>query len=231
MVFCANRRQPKNNCAFSIDSGLDGGYTEGVKLNNRLAMGAGGMQVPKDNVKSSILAAATEEFLVNGYRHSSMRAIAEQAGITVGNIYSYFSGKEHLLESILSPTVAELEALVAIPVDGEIDSPATLEGLARAVVEIYLRNREQFLVLVNATEGSKFENARQALVQQAQRRMEAEFAARGKRVDPLLTEALALGIIEGLINMLTKYGGDEARLRQTVNVYLRITFSDIHKRL
>ena len=50
-------------------------------------------------------------------------------------------------------------------------------------------------------------------------------------MDPLLTEALALGIIEGLINILTKYGGDEARLRQTVNVYLRITFSDIHKRL
>ena len=83
------------------------------------------MQVQKDDVRNKIIAAATEEFLNAGYQQSSMRNIAAQAGITVGNVYAYFGGKDALFESIISPVWQSLNRLISIPGGhpGPDDSP------------------------------------------------------------------------------------------------------------
>jgi AcrR family transcriptional regulator len=51
--------------------------------------------------RSEIIAAANELFAEQGYHGTSMRQIAEQAGITLGGIYNHFSGKEDIFQSLI----------------------------------------------------------------------------------------------------------------------------------
>ena len=46
-----------------------------------------------------ILKTALEMFLERGYEETTMRAIAERAGVALGNAYYYFRSKEHLIQA------------------------------------------------------------------------------------------------------------------------------------
>lgn len=54
------------------------------------------MQVLKEAVRTAILKSARKEFEKNGLEKASMRVIASKAGMTVGNLYRYYSNKEDL---------------------------------------------------------------------------------------------------------------------------------------
>ena len=53
-----------------------------------------------DTTMQRILEAAYELFVDKGYRGSSMREIAEKAGIKAGSIYNHFKNKEELFEAV-----------------------------------------------------------------------------------------------------------------------------------
>ena len=89
------------------------------------------MQIQKEEVRNRIIEAAKQEFLRNGYRRTSMRTIAEQAGVTPGNIYAYFRGKADLLDVITRPTLEELNRLIAeVSKGARISKPTILEMAA-----------------------------------------------------------------------------------------------------
>ena len=52
-----------------------------------------------DQTKALILETALEIFRERGYEETTMRAIAEKAGVSLGNAYYYFSSKEHLIQA------------------------------------------------------------------------------------------------------------------------------------
>lgn len=92
------------------------------------------MQTQKEEIRGGIIEAAKEEFLAVGYRHTSMRAIAERVGITAGNIYAYFNNKESLLDAIVSPTMAELQNLISnVSRDGELMTSQPLQRWRKAL--------------------------------------------------------------------------------------------------
>lgn len=70
------------------------------------------MQVRKDEIRLKILEIATDEFLKRGYENTSMRIIAKKSNTTSGNIYHYYKNKEELLDTILSPTVKNIEIML-----------------------------------------------------------------------------------------------------------------------
>ena len=51
--------------------------------------------------RESILEGAYQLFLQQGYHGTSMRQIAEEAGIALGGIYNHFSGKEEIFTAVL----------------------------------------------------------------------------------------------------------------------------------
>lgn len=192
------------------------------------------MQVQKDEIKNRILEAAVEEFLLDGYKQASMRSIAQAAGITAGNIYSYFSGKEDLFDNVLEETVLQLRQL--IDMDVTKDSLASCTGIAfvtNRIMEVFRQNRSQFLILMNGAEGSRYENIRAELTELIKLRLVTEFsAAAPKRMsDLLLADSLAVAIFEGICNLFNKYGGDENRLTELLNEFLFLILGDIYSRL
>lgn len=58
------------------------------------------MRTKNDMLRDEIVRVATEEFLINGYRETSVRKIAKKLKKTTGAIYTYFESKEHLFVEI-----------------------------------------------------------------------------------------------------------------------------------
>jgi AcrR family transcriptional regulator len=90
--------------------------------------------------RASILEAALEMFREQGYEQTTMRAIADRAGVALGNAYYYFHSKEHLIQAFYGRTHEEhlrnCDSLLA----EETDLKARLLGVMRtkiATVEPY----------------------------------------------------------------------------------------------
>lgn len=63
------------------------------------------------STRDKIVAAATELIMERGYDKTTMRAIAERAGVSLGSAYYYFSGKEELVQGFYLDIAREHHAL------------------------------------------------------------------------------------------------------------------------
>ncbi len=54
----------------------------------------------RENTREEIILAAYNLFLENGYHGTSMRQIAQRAGIALGGIYNHFASKEEIFTTI-----------------------------------------------------------------------------------------------------------------------------------
>jgi AcrR family transcriptional regulator len=77
------------------------------------APAAGGPVAPRAQTKELILATALRLFRERGYDETTMRAVAKEAGVSVGNAYYYFDSKEHLVQAFYDQIAAEHRAAVA----------------------------------------------------------------------------------------------------------------------
>ncbi len=67
------------------------------------------MQIKKDDVKERIMEAAGKEFLRYGFQKASLRDIASNAGVTKGNIYTYFRNKNELFNALAGPAMNHIK--------------------------------------------------------------------------------------------------------------------------
>lgn len=71
------------------------------------------MKPPPETVRETIIVAAAELIVANGYDGVAMREIAAAAGISKPGLYYHFRDKEDLLEAVLTHWMTETEALIA----------------------------------------------------------------------------------------------------------------------
>lgn len=100
-----------------------------------------GKETPKSPAKSEqtralILETAMRLFQERGYDKTTMRAIAQEAGVSVGNAYYYFAGKEHLIQGFYDRIAAEHREAVRDVLDRETDLEARLGGVLRVWLDI-----------------------------------------------------------------------------------------------
>ena len=101
--------------------------------------------------RSAIIDAALKLFRERGYDATTMRAIATEAGVSVGNAYYYFASKEHLIQGFYDRAQSDLEAAVQPVLDGERDLEARIVGF----VETWLDTMDVYKPFA----GSFFKNA------------------------------------------------------------------------
>ena len=70
------------------------------------------MQYLKKEIRERILIAAVEEFKEQGYADASIRNIANNAEISLGNIYRYFTNKEALYFAVINPFMESVKQFV-----------------------------------------------------------------------------------------------------------------------
>ncbi len=85
--------------------------------------------------RSSIVDAAMRLFRENGYDATTMRAIADEAGVSLGSAYYYFSGKEELVQAFYDQIQVE-HATAAEPAYGTPVFADRLRGVMEAFVDV-----------------------------------------------------------------------------------------------
>lgn len=103
--------------------------------------------VERNQVK--IEEAALRVFTRQGYHGTSVREIADEAGVSLGNLYNYYPNKEKIFASLVrryGVRMAGLQHRLLSPLGGELDR-AGLKKLARAVREIVYRNPDYWRLM------------------------------------------------------------------------------------
>src|SRR6185369_6498711 len=94
-----------------------------------------GKQTKGERTKSLILETAMTLFQEKGYDESTMRNIAERAGVALGNAYYYFPSKEHFIHAFYERLWNE--QLLAY--EGVLEAESTLKRRLLGVLVAELR--------------------------------------------------------------------------------------------
>ncbi|MDQ1655301.1 MAG: hypothetical protein QOD41_384 [Cryptosporangiaceae bacterium] len=89
-----------------------------------------------------ILTTALRLFREQGYEATTMRAVAKEAGVSVGNAYYYFASKEHLIEGFYSALLAQHTETGRAAIAGERDLTARLRLSTRSYIELVMPYHE-----------------------------------------------------------------------------------------
>lgn len=75
-------------------------------------------------------------FRERGYAQTTMRGIAKEAGVAVGNAYYYFGSKDHLIQEFYAGTQVEHRAAAAPVLSRESDFATRLRGVLHAGIDV-----------------------------------------------------------------------------------------------
>jgi AcrR family transcriptional regulator len=130
------------------------------------------VQTLKDEIRENIDAAALDVFSKKGFRDTTMADIAKGAGVSVGNIYRYYKGKEDLFYSLIKPDfIEELKSLLRAKMktaDGmelyrmrDYD-PMNMRDIA--LKDFFSENRLKTIIVMDKNEGTRYEGFKEELV-------------------------------------------------------------------
>jgi AcrR family transcriptional regulator len=196
------------------------------------------MQRLKEGTREGIIAAGRDQFMRKGFAAASMREIAQGAGIAVGNLYRYFTGKEALFDAVVRPAYRGLLSLVRA--DRQLDREALRDFRAvEPVIELLLtacrEYRAEVLILVDQSAGTRYGSTKEVLVGAIERRLSAGLlpgrTVRGRAEDSLILHVMAATFVEGFLMILRKTGRRAANRDGAVRRLLSLFFKDISTRM
>ncbi|MFC3384909.1 TetR/AcrR family transcriptional regulator [Couchioplanes azureus] len=89
-----------------------------------------------EQTRQLILETALRLFRERGYTETTMRAIAKEAGVAVGNAYYYFDSKEHLIQGFYDQNQAAHRVASAPVLAREKEFAARLRGVLHAGIDV-----------------------------------------------------------------------------------------------
>lgn len=180
-------------------------------------------QILKDDIRDKILKTALEEFMIKGYVNTTMKVIAGKTGIAVGNIYRYFKNKEELYDAFALPVYSSINNLFkTLPENYNIKG---IEKKIQSFIEIYIKNKKVFIMLLENSRNTKFENMIKDII--------INFSAAIKRWITVLIEtevspeeeifikAFTTAYINGIISIISEPIDEE---KKTLQLYAFLIF-------
>ena len=127
--------------------------------------------------KIKLIECAKKEFIEKGYMKASLRNICKEAGVTTGAMYFFFKDKEELFESVVGGPLISLMNTIRAHFDqetdfiGDVSSITTLDlkedyVAASDILSVLFQFKEEYLLLMNKAQGSKYEKIVDSLVEQ-----------------------------------------------------------------
>lgn len=111
----------------------------------------GGANVKGDSLltrrRADLVEAATDLILRNGFHASSVREIANAAGLTQANLYNYVRSKDEVLYLICREAVAGYTSDVLTALEKEDDPGLRLERAVEVMVQSMHRHRKKILIV------------------------------------------------------------------------------------
>ncbi len=184
------------------------------------------MQVLKEDVRRNIKDAAVMCFKQVGYDKASMRQIASNAELSVGNLYRYFPNKEALFDYCVQPAVDFFqEGMQKQPKEMprpfmDVNLLEEIE-LVSSIIEARMFDRDALFLMLVRNQGSKYEGAKQKFVdfvyEKSGEFMAKEFEKNQPYIDDgLYRKAAATAFVEGFMVLLEDAPDDKSFIRSII---------------
>ena len=133
------------------------------------------MQTLKTDIRKRILSVSKRLFLKKGFRDTTTRDIAREAGINLSNLYNYFPSKDDLFRQLLKPATDTMERLLNEHhgIKGEDILCMLDEGYSEATLDEYMdtirKYRNLLKLLLFKSQGSSLEGFKEYYVEKSTR--------------------------------------------------------------
>jgi len=135
------------------------------------------MQTLKTDIRRRILSVSGKLFMEKGFRGTTTREIAREAGINLSNLYHYYESKDELFRQLLKPATDAMEALLSERhgIDGYSISVMQQAGYAEDSLQEYIEtvriHRDSLKLLLFKSQGSSLEGFKEYYVDKATRQV------------------------------------------------------------
>ena len=197
-------------------------------------------QILKDSVKQMIVDSAIQDIFENGFSNSSMRRIASNAQMTVGNLYRYFKSKEEIVNYIISPVLDQLNVVIEKHTHQRIDFVsssfdwsivsldsimAALDELAVMLVDIsYHQPKSLMIMMMHGKINGKIHDWFAKLIMSFMISKNLVSVSNQKRCN-LLARSYSASLFNGVKECLLEKDIDKEELIQVIRIYFRGCFS------
>ncbi len=188
-------------------------------------------QVLKNEQRDKILYAAKIEFAQKGITATSLRSIAKNADMTVGNLYRYFKNKEEIAFTILHPILEKLNKITDLmhydngineeDLHDEIYFREVLFKLADCMIDIEASNPLEIKIMIEDDEINRKQNENlHKMIIEILKRTDFEISQNGVKlnmVSLMIATSISSGLREGMkIKQAGKISSEDYRdvLRQ-----------------
>jgi AcrR family transcriptional regulator len=190
------------------------------------------MQFLKDEVRTAIVSAALSEFMEKGYTGASMRAIAQAAGITAGNIYRYFVTKDSLFNSIMEPVSRQMMDLVYadryMGSEGE-SKLLDIDSIMEIIMRLCRLHATEVHILLFKSAGSSYEDVRRKLAELIARRISSDGGSAVTPMDASMAGVVSVAFVEGVSEIFKQSKDNIDSLENNIRRLIVFFFKDLYK--
>lgn len=164
----------------------------------------------REETRASILEAAAQCFVRQGYRKAGVAKICAEAGVSKGAFYYHFESKEAVLLELLNEPLARLESMFEDVAAGSPDIPEALRRMSLMLREIFSAEDDLLIFLLELwSEASRNEKVRKATV--------APF----NRFKEMLASLIERGVKEGSLRDVDSQVGAQAIVSIASGLFLQ----------
>ena len=124
--------------------------------------------MPRDKTLSheKVNKAIKEEFLEKGFEDASIRSIGARAGMTSAGLYRHYADKEAMFNAMVEPLIDSIKEWTERHTDRKynlVDDKASNDELfgetfIDLIKEVILPRKDEFILLMSCSNGTKYEN-------------------------------------------------------------------------
>ncbi|WP_027185064.1 TetR/AcrR family transcriptional regulator [Desulfovibrio inopinatus] len=183
------------------------------------------VQVLKESVRNTIFQAAEAVFAKTGFKKTTMSAIAREASVATGTIYTYYPNKEALFLSVIPPTflkefhnVTQKRISAFTQPNGLVVDQSLSSDAASALLRFWIHNRLKVIILLSRSEGSPYEDFSREYIetmttQTLQQAYEQFPKIRNSPLFSFMVEKILTDTTHGIVSILERFE-DESTIVQ-----------------
>lgn len=193
------------------------------------------MQRLKTEVRQKIIDVGKLRFQKDGYENTSMKDIATDSGISIGNIYRYFLTKKHLLNEILGEIETEIKVFFEeLPSTyDEINIHHLFGMISDLTIKIASENKDTLKVMFNSQNESQFVEFKEKILTLFKDKMIeiADSMGAEKEISNILCDAIARAEFEGFTCIVKNYIDDTSALKENLMIYETLMIENLGERV
>lgn len=118
------------------------------------------MNLKEFSTRQLIIDAGKKEFLEKGFQGASLRNISQNAFVTTGAMYGYFSSKEDLFSTIVKPCCAAVKCRFSLAGGGFFELPKNDDSFdcINWMLDYIYDHYDVFKILICCSQGTQYED-------------------------------------------------------------------------